>query len=127
MKSVMVFGTFDRLHLGHEFAIKEAMKRGQVTVIVARATNVKRIKGKHPLESDDDRLCALMKAFPTATILPGDPEDFLAPIRAVKPDLILLGYDQTLPPGVRENDLKCAVERLPSFHPERFKSSLINK
>lgn len=127
MKNVMVFGTFDRLHRGHEFVITEAMKRGHVTVIVAKASNVRRIKGRLPIESDDDRLKALTKQFPDATVVAGDDLDFLAPVRSVKPDLILLGYDQRLPPGVRESDLGCEVARLPAFHPERFKSSLMNK
>ncbi len=125
-KLVMVFGTFDRLHPGHLFVLKEAAKRGRVTVIVARAANVKRIKGKEPADSENERIAAIKKEFPDAVVQIGDPHDFLVPVRTVKPDLILLGYDQHLPPNVTEEDLKPAkIERLDPFEPERFKTSLM--
>ncbi len=124
MKNIMVFGTFDRLHPGHRFVLEEALKRGSLTIIVARSVNVKRIKGRVPVESDEIRAKTIQLLFPTATVLLGDPQDFLAPVRKTKPDLILLGYDQTLPPGVEENDMGCPIERLPAYHPTLYKSSL---
>ncbi len=125
--NILMFGTFDRLHPGHEFVIREAMKRGGVTVIVARDRNVERIKGFAAQESEDTRIHNLQAAFPSVTVLLGDAKDFLRPVRDIKPDLILLGYDQKLPPGVGEADFPCPVERLPAFEPERFKSSLRRK
>ncbi len=127
MQKVMVFGTFDGLHPGHIFVMTEAQKRGQVTVIVARDDNVQAIKGRLPAKREEQRIRALKKKFPACTVLLGDRMDFLSPVRALKPDLILLGYDQLLPPGVREEDLTCPIERLPSFHPHQYKSSLLSK
>ncbi len=124
---VLIFGTFDHLHPGHRFVITEAIKRGDVTVIIARDRNVHRIKGNPPVQSEGDRVRILRDAFPAVRVLPGDPVDFLAPVRSLKPDLILLGYDQQLPPGVTEGDLHCTVERLPAYRPEEFKSSLRRK
>ena len=124
---ILVFGTFDRLHPGHEFLLREAAKRGDLSVVVARDANVRRIKGHLPVEPEEVRKSALESAFPAATIVLGDPQNFLHPVLAIKPDLILLGYDQQLPPGVTEKDLPCPFERLPSFHPERFKSSFGQK
>lgn len=128
---VLLFGTFDRLHPGHRFVINEALKRGDhaeggksVSVVVARDRNVERIKGRLPEQPEDERMQALTSAFPSVSVIPGDPNDFLTPIRAVRPDLILLGYDQELPPGVRAADLPCPVERLPAYRPKKFKSSL---
>ena len=121
---ILVFGTFDRLHPGHLFLLKEAGKRGELFVVVARDANVKRIKGKDPAESEEDRKAAIEKVFPDARVLLGDLHNFLAPLATAKPDLILLGYDQKLPPGVAMEDLPCPVERLPSFHPDKYKSSL---
>lgn len=121
---VLLFGTFDHLHPGHEFILAEAMKRGDVTVIIARDANVLRIKGKPADQSADVRAQAIRTKFPKITVMPGDPDDFLAPVRSIHPDLILLGYDQQLPPGVTETDFPCPVERLPAYRPEEFKSSL---
>lgn len=123
----MVFGTFDLLHPGHRFLIEEALRLGSVTVIVARASNVERIKGRPPRENDETRVAALKEAFPDVTVLLGDEEDFLRPLRELKPDLLLFGYDQKLPPGVSESDLPCPVLRAPAFRPEVFKTSLMKE
>lgn len=120
----MIFGTFDLLHPGHEFVIAEATKRGDVTAIVARDSNVERIKGRFPIETEEQRMDAIRNKFPDVSVVLGDASDFLVPVRTAKPDLILLGYDQKLPPGVDESMLGCPIERLPAYEPERFKSSL---
>ncbi len=121
---VLIFGTFDGLHPGHHFVIDAARKRGDVSVVVARDRNVDRIKGRASRETEEERVAAIRNAYPDVTVMLGDPEDFLAPVRAVAPDLILLGYDQRLPPGVTDADFPCPVERLPAFEPEKYKSSL---
>jgi FAD synthetase len=121
---VLVFGTFDRLHPGHEYLLREAGKRGRLFVIVARDQNVERIKGHKPAQPEDERLAAIQAFAPEADVRLGDATDFLAPVRAIGPDLILLGYDQALPPGVEEKNLPCPSERLEAFKPEHYKSSL---
>lgn len=121
---VLVCGTFDCLHPGHIFFLSEALKRGELFVLLARDTTVQHVKGSLPQETEDVRLAKLQKALPQAHLLLGNTEDFLAPVRSLRPDLLLLGYDQRLPPGVREVDLPCPFARLPAFHPEKYKSSL---
>ena len=123
----MVFGTFDHFHEGHRFLIREALKLGQVTVVVARTENVERIKGQKPDHTDAERTKEVQDAFPDVTVMLGNGTDFLEPLRIVKPDLLLFGYDQKLPPGVTETDLPCKVARAPAFKPELFKSSLMKK
>lgn len=122
---ILLFGTFDRLHPGHRFVIDEAVKRGDVSVVVGRDRNVESFKGRTPMQPQEERMRALQEAYPQATIILGEEIDFLAPVRSVQPDLILLGYDQRMPPGVNESDLPCAVERLAPFQPEKYKSSLM--
>jgi FAD synthetase len=104
--------------------LSEAGKRGDLHVIVARDANVKRIKGRLPKQNERERVKAVQDTFQDADIRLGDEADFLAPVREIQPDLILLGYDQKFPPGVSEEDLPCPTERLPAFEPERWKSSL---
>lgn len=121
---VLAFGTFDRLHPGHRFVLDAASALGDLFVVVARDASVLRIKHKTPAQSERERWTAVRDAYPSATVLLGDTEDFLAPVRTVAPDLIVLGYDQRMPPGVAEADLPCPVRRLGAFHPDRYKSSL---
>lgn len=121
---VLIFGTFDHFHPGHRFVLEEAAKRGDVYVVIARDKNVKLIKNLIPTDDERTRQKIVQEAFPQAHVILGDSHDFLAPVRTVKPDVILLGYDQKLPPGVTEKDLGAHVERLAPFEPERYKSSL---
>lgn len=132
---VLLFGTFDYLHPGHRFVIDEAFKRvgssklaegeqSRVSIVVARDRNVEKIKGRVSGQNEEERARAVRAAYPQATVILGDVADFLAPVRTTKPDLILLGYDQRMPPGILESDFPCPVERLPAFQPEKFKSSL---
>lgn len=121
---VMVFGTFDGLHPGHRYVLDQASARGDVYVVIARDTTVERLKHKTPKQTEVDRHTAIQKVYPKARVLLGDPQDYLVPVRGVKPDLVLLGYDQHLPPGVTEQALGCPIERLEPFHPEKYKSSL---
>ncbi|MDD4628430.1 MAG: adenylyltransferase/cytidyltransferase family protein [Candidatus Peribacteraceae bacterium] len=122
--NILVFGTFDRLHPGHVFLLTEAGKRGTLTVVVARDENVRRIKGRSPVQNETERAEEIRRVFPQANVILGDSEDYLRPVHEQKPDLILLGYDQQLPPGVVEEDLLCPVERLPAHEPDTFKSSV---
>ena len=125
--NVLLFGTFDHFHPGHAFVIAEALKRGSVTVVVARDTNVEKIKGRRPDHSEKKRMERIAVAFPMATVILGDPDDFMKPIANLKPDFILLGYDQKLPGTVTEEQLRglgIAIERLPALEPEKYKSSL---
>ncbi len=132
---VMIFGTFDDLHPGHRYFLQHAAKRagpsvsdhGGFYVVVARDGNVRRIKGKLPQFSEIERAAAIRGAVPEATVLLGHPTDFLHHVRDLKPDLLVLGYDQRLPPGIREEDLPAKIERLPAFQPEKWKSSVLRE
>lgn len=125
-ESVMVFGTFDLLHPGHRSLVLQAQEFGRVTVVVARDKSVLKIKGKKPCENEQQRVIAMKMAFLDVNVVLGDPKDFLVPLRKVKPDIIVLGYDQKLPPGISEADLPCPVRRASAFQPEKYKSSLIS-
>lgn len=121
---VLIFGTFDNLHPGHKFVLDAAAQRGDLYVVVARDANVNRIKGHLPRQSEQKRMAAIQQLYPKATVLLGHESDYLVPVRQIQPDLILLGYDQKLPPDVDEADLLGKIERLQPFAPDKYKSSL---
>ncbi len=104
----MVFGTFDLLHPGHVYLIEEAAHLGKVTVVVARDETVLQIKGRKPRESLKQRKKTIEQRFPEAIVVAGSASDFLEPIRNHRPDIILLGYDQKLPPGVTKKSVTAA-------------------
>ncbi|MBU0766903.1 adenylyltransferase/cytidyltransferase family protein [Patescibacteria group bacterium] len=120
---VLVFGTFDNLHLGHKYLLNEAQQRGDLWIVVGLDETVKRLKGFYPVQSQNERKQAVEKSFPQTHVLLGDSEDYFQPIKNIRPGLILLGYDQKLPPGVTSDNFPCAVERLKAYKPDVHKSS----
>jgi len=133
----MIFGTFDYLHPGHRWLIRHALRRVRddkspdagrpagLWIVVARDGNVLKIKGYLPVQNEKDRMEKIKKTFPDAQVQLGDPKNFLQPLKDIQPNVILLGYDQSLPPGITEEELGVAVERMKPFHPEKYKSSIL--
>jgi FAD synthetase len=130
---VLAFGTFDTLHPGHEYYLKEAAKLGdELWVIVARDATVREIKHHEPKHNEIKRLSALNKyTFVDHAVL-GDLHDpYALIVHAIKPDIIALGYDQVAFTDKLDNILSkhdmdhVRIQRIPPFNPEQYKSSLI--
>ncbi len=133
MKKVMVFGTFDVFHKGHENFFQQACNYGdQLIVVVARDKIVKKVKGKLPDNDEISRL-GVIKSFAQADkVILGNRVDMYKRIAQIKPDIIALGYDQT---AFTENLQKKLVElglgttkiiRLKPYKPEKYKTSILN-
>lgn len=134
---MFVAGTFDGLHRGHVFLLDYARKYGlrlaarrqapgvHVTVVVGRDASVRRIKGRLPHHSERERqqLVGALKSVDHARL--GFEGDFLRSVRAARPDVIVLGYDQS---ARWEDTLRAAgfngrIVRCPAYSDERLKSS----
>lgn len=131
MNKVMIFGTFDILHLGHIALIKEASKFGQLYVIIGTDTLCEKIK-KRPYFKQEERqgMINAIKGVFEAVI--GDSKDPYAVIKKIKPNTIVLGYDQKIfVDGLRgflkTNKLNIKIKRAKGFNPKRYKSSKIKK
>lgn len=129
MIKVLAFGTFDILHKGHEFYLKEAKKLGdKLYVIVALDSTVLKIKGKNPRNGQEQRLDKVKKLSSVDNAMLGNSEDKYAIIELIKPDIICLGYDQNsftnkLSDELIQRNISAKIIRLNSFKPEIFKSS----
>ncbi|TAL50127.1 FAD synthase [Patescibacteria group bacterium] len=95
-KRVLVFGTFDGVHSGHEFFLRSAKGRGTELVVgVARDAHVATFKGRKPLHSEQKRLEQVQKLSMVDSALLCDPEiSTFNIIEEVVPDLLVLGHDQ---------------------------------
>jgi FAD synthetase len=93
MVRVVATGTFDIIHPGHVRFLKEAKKLGdELVVIVARERNV-RHKPKPILPEEQRRRVVEGLKFVDRAVL-GDEEDMFKPVMELRPDIIVLGYDQ---------------------------------
>ena len=131
MRTIVVFGTFDRLHPGHEAFLKQAGEHAaRVIVCLARDHTVKKLKGYKPSEHYKLRKAALEDSGLVTRVIKGDFfQGGFRGVSLVQPDAIGIGYDQ--------DDLKIALEEwmekyrvnipiitMNPFHPDKYKSSL---
>lgn len=132
MKTVMVFGTFDIIHLGHLHLFQQAKKYGnKLIVVVARDTNVKKAKKHSPLHTEQERINFLRHINLVNNVCLGYKTDYYRIIKEKKPTVIALGYDQkidekTLKEKIKKFGLHTKIVRLLPYG-KRVKSSLIKK
>lgn len=132
MKKVLVFGTFDGLHPGHDHFLKEAKKLGdRLIVCLARNATVEELKGKPPVRGELERREALAESDSVDEVIYGDRElGTYQIITDTNPDVIAIGYDQQalktdLERFLKEQGKQITLVTINSLEPERYKSSLL--
>lgn len=126
---ILVFGTFDRLHPGHQNFLEQATTLGdELVVVVARDQTVKQVKGQKPEQSEKIRLKRIKKhPAVTQAILGSLDQNKTKIIDQIKPDIIALGYDQTsFEPELSvylNRHPEIQLVRLKAYQPETYKSS----
>jgi len=131
MKKVLLFGTFDIVHIGHLHVFKKAREYGDtVRVILARDTRIKKIKGMSPVHDEEERKEFLSHIDLIDEVVLGDESDVYKPIEEYKPDVIVLGYDQKkfvdkLITKLQDMNLETDIVRLEPFKHETHKSGKI--
>ena len=130
--TIMVFGTFDIVHPGHESLFKQARSLALhpcLIVSVGRDEVVERIKGFRPRNSEEVRRAVLALHPLVDETIVGDRYGYLEHIKTAKPDIIALGYDQkgyyvdTLEHDLSAAGLPTKIVRLKAHQPEKYKTS----
>lgn len=120
MVKIMATGTFDLLHMGHIYYLKEAKKLGdKLVVVVARDSTVRKLKHE-PVTPEEMRIGIVRELKMVDEAVLGYEDDMYAVVKEIKPDIIALGYDQIHDEKKIENELKkrnldAQVVRLPKY------------
>lgn len=131
LKKVLIFGTFDLLHAGHESMIAQARTLGDhVIAIIARDDTVRKIKGTLPYNNEKQRAKNLKNTNLVDKIIIGSTGNKYDIIRKIRPDFIALGYDQFaftlgLKKLIIDEKMNAQIHRLKAFKPQIYKSSII--
>ena len=106
MVKVMATGTFDLLHMGHIYFLKEAKKLGnKLVVVVATDKTVRRLKHE-PINPQEIRLNIIKELKIVDEAFIGHEDDIYKIVNEIKPDIIALGYDQVHDEKTIEKELK---------------------
>lgn len=133
MKKVMVFGTFDGLHPGHDDFFRQAKEHGDyLIVVVGRDKTVRKTKGRLPLLPEVERRRVVAGNQYVDLALLGKWRDKYEIISEHQPQVICLGYDQShfvdnIDMEIKKIGFECEIIRLKAFKPDIYKSSLLNK
>lgn len=120
MVKVMATGTFDLLHMGHIYYLREAKKLGdRLVVVVARDSTVRKLKHE-PITPEEMRLDLIKELKIVDEAVLGHEDDMYATVKEIKPDIIALGYDQIHDEKKIEQELKkrklvAKLVRLPKY------------
>lgn len=90
----MASGVFDIIHPGHISYLEQARSYGdELVVVIANDETVRRSKHE-PITPEDMRARIVGALKPVDKAIVGGHGDFLDTVRYVRPDVIVLGYDQ---------------------------------
>lgn len=110
MKKIATFGVFDIIHSGHVRFLercKRLAKFSKLIVVISRDSTVLREKNKKPLMSEEDRRYIVQSLKPVdKAILGKEGKDKLKIVEEIKPDIIVLGYNQSVNEKELEKELK---------------------
>jgi len=129
-KTVLAGGVFDIIHLGHIHTLNAAKALGDV-LVVAFATDktAQKMKKRQPLHNQELRreLVSCLSMVDKAIV--GHEDDIFETVRAIKPDIIVLGYDQVhqnqfISDGCKRINLDVEIVRLQSPVPELSSSEI---
>jgi FAD synthetase len=119
-RTVLVGGVFDLLHLGHIHFFQEAKRHGdRLVVVVATDRTAQRLK--HTTIIPGEMRVELLNALEVVDqAILGDEKDMYRSVEMIKPDVIVLGYDQVhqemrMKRELAERNIVADILRAPKF------------
>jgi len=132
-KIVLAGGVFDIIHPGHIHTLNAAKALGDVLVVaIATDKTAQKMKKRQPLHNQELRreLVSCLSMVDKAIV--GHEDDIFETVKAIKPNIIALGYDQIhqeqfISDGCKRINLDVEIVRLQSPVPELSSSEIEKK
>jgi len=129
-KIVLAGGVFDIIHPGHIHTLNAAKALGDVLVVaIATDKTAQKMKKRPPLHNQELRreLVSCLSMVDKAIV--GHEDDIFETVKAIKPDIIVLGYDQVhqkqfISDGCKRINLNVEIVRLQSPVPHLSSSEI---
>jgi len=125
-KKAVIFGTFDIIHPGHISVFKYAKNLSEkLYVVIARDQNIN--KETQIIFNEEQRLKNISQYQIIDKAILGDEQNPLAFYNQLKPDLIVLGYDQYQNVDLLKQLKRVKIKKAPPYHEQLFKAKKIKK
>jgi len=129
-KIVLAGGVFDIIHPGHIHTLNAAKALADVLVVaIATDKTAQKMKKRSPLHNQELRreLVSCLSMVDKAIV--GHEDNIFETVKAIKPDIIVLGYDQVhqnlfISDGCKRINLDVEIVRLQSPVPELSSSEI---
>ncbi len=129
-KVVLAGGVFDIIHPGHIHTLNAAKALGDILVVaIATDKTAKKMKKRPPLH-DQELRCELVSCLSMVDkAVVGHEDDIFQTVKEIKPNIIVLGYDQThqekfISDGCKRINLNVEIVRLQSPVPHLSSSEI---
>ena len=129
-KIVLAGGVFDIIHPGHIHTLNAAKALGGILVVaIATDKTAKKMKKRSPLHNQELR-CELVNCLSMVdSAVIGHENDIFETVKEIKPNIIVLGYDQVhqekfIDDGCKRINLNIEIVRLQSPVPDLSSSEI---
>jgi len=106
MVRVMASGVFDILHTGHISYLEQARAMGDELVVVVACDSTVRRRKHEPITPEAMRARIIASLRSVDEVVIGKDGDMFATIEEIRPDVIVLGFDQSFDETHLVNELK---------------------
>jgi FAD synthetase len=95
IKVIFHGGSFEIIHTGHLYTLKQAREMGDVlAVVLARDSTIRKRKGREPVTHEKDRLALISSLRLVDAAIVGVEGNIYESMEKIGPDVVTLGYDQ---------------------------------
>ena len=129
-KIVLAGGVFDIIHPGHIHTLNAAKALGDVLVVAIATDKISQKMKKRPPLHNQELRCELVRSLSMVdSAIIGHEDDIFETVKDVKPNVIVLGYDQVhqeqfIADGCKRINLDVKIVRLQSPIPELSSSDI---
>ena len=129
-KTVLAGGVFDIIHPGHIHTLNAAKALGDILVVaIATDKTAQKMKKRPPLHNQELRRELVNCLTMVDRAIVGHENDIFETVKEIKPDIIVLGYDQThqekfIGDGCKRINLDVEIVRLQSPVPDLSSSEI---
>ncbi len=106
MVRVMASGVFDIIHTGHISYLTQAKSMGDELVVVVACDSTVRARKHEPVTPEKMRAEIVGMLKPVDKVIIGGTGDMMETVAEIKPDIIVLGFDQSFDPDRLREELE---------------------